>query len=40
MRNRRPWKSPYIYMIWGEIIANLCLGLIGWFFLDGQLGPE
>ncbi|KAL7896127.1 hypothetical protein HDV63DRAFT_235134 [Trichoderma sp. SZMC 28014] len=40
MRNRRPWKSQYIYMIWGEILANLCLGLIGWFFLDGQLGPE
>ncbi|KAL7814923.1 hypothetical protein V8C44DRAFT_324844, partial [Trichoderma aethiopicum] len=40
VRNRRPWKSPYIYMVWGEIAANLILGIIGWLFLDGILGPS
>lgn len=39
LRNRRPWKSQYIYMVWGEIIANLGIGIIGWVFLDGLIGP-
>lgn len=39
MRNKRPWRSHYIYMIWGEIVANLSIGIIGWFFLDGLVGP-
>lgn len=39
LRNRRPWKSLYIYMIWGEIVANLSIGIIGWVFLDGIIGP-
>ncbi|KAL6894972.1 hypothetical protein GGI43DRAFT_124707 [Trichoderma evansii] len=39
LRNRRPWKSQYIYMIWGEIFANLAIGIIGWVFLDGLIGP-
>ncbi|KKO99886.1 hypothetical protein THAR02_08021 [Trichoderma harzianum] len=39
LRNRRPWKSQYIYMVWGEIIANLSIGIIGWVFLDGLIGP-
>lgn len=39
VRNRRPWKSVYVYMIWGEIIANLAIGVIGWIFLDGLLSP-
>jgi hypothetical protein len=38
-RNRRPWRSAYIYMIWGEIVANLAIGIIGWVFLDGLLSP-
>ncbi|KAM0260066.1 hypothetical protein ACHAQJ_002990 [Trichoderma viride] len=40
LRNRRPWRSQYIYMVWGEIIANLCIGIIGWVFLDGIIGPS
>ncbi|PTB61867.1 hypothetical protein BBK36DRAFT_1130661 [Trichoderma citrinoviride] len=40
VRNRRPWKSLYIYMIWGEIAANLSIGIIGWVFLDGIIGPS
>jgi hypothetical protein len=37
--NRNPLRSTYIYMIWGEIIANLAIGIVGWLFLDGVLGP-
>ncbi|KAJ6436991.1 prokaryotic phospholipase A2-domain-containing protein [Purpureocillium lavendulum] len=36
-RSKRPWESAYIYMIWGEIAANLVIGIIGWIFLDGIL---
>jgi hypothetical protein len=38
-RNRNPLRSVYIYMLWGEIIANLSIGIIGWVFLDGLVGP-
>jgi len=38
-RNRNPLRSTYIYMMWGEIVANLVIGIIGWLFLDGTLGP-
>jgi hypothetical protein len=37
--NRNPARSAYIYMVWGEIVANLAIGIIGWLFLDGILGP-
>lgn len=36
-RNQNPRKSLYIYMIWGEIVANLGLGIMGWLLLDGIL---
>lgn len=36
-RNQSPRKSLYIYMIWGEIVANLGLGIMGWLLLDGIL---
>jgi hypothetical protein len=26
-------------MIWGEIVANLLIGVLGWLFLQGVLGP-
>jgi hypothetical protein len=38
-RNRNPVRSVYIYMIWGEILVNLIIGIIGWLFLSGTLGP-
>jgi hypothetical protein len=38
-QNRNPLRSTYIYMLWGEIIANVVIGIIGWVFLDGQVGP-
>ncbi|KAL4731515.1 hypothetical protein ACLX1H_000485 [Fusarium chlamydosporum] len=36
-RNRNPLRSTYIYMLWGEIAANLIIAIIGWIFLDGLL---
>jgi hypothetical protein len=38
-RNRNPLRSVYIYMLWGEILANIGIGVIGWVFLDGLIGP-
>ncbi|KAF9876908.1 hypothetical protein CkaCkLH20_05754 [Colletotrichum karsti] len=38
-QNRNPLRSSYIYMMWGEILANLAITIIGWLFLDGILGP-
>jgi hypothetical protein len=38
-RNRNPLRSVYIYMVWGEILVNLIIAIIGWLFLNGVLGP-
>lgn len=38
-RNRNPLRSTYIYMLWGEILANVVIAIIGWLFLHGKLGP-
>ncbi|CAA9958052.1 hypothetical protein PTMSG1_01626 [Pyrenophora teres f. maculata] len=39
-RNHSPLRSAYIYMIWGEILVNFIIGIIGWLFLNGKLGPS
>lgn len=26
--------------LWVEIVANLCIGIVGWLFLNGVLGPS
>ncbi|KAL2211649.1 hypothetical protein CC79DRAFT_1317741 [Sarocladium strictum] len=39
-RNRNPLRSTYIYMLWGEIVANLAIGILGWLFLGGHIGPS
>lgn len=36
-RNQNPKKSLYIYMIWGEIFANIGLGIMGWLLVEGIL---
>lgn len=36
---RSPLRSTYIFMVWGEIAANLAIAIIAWLFLDGTLGP-
>ena len=38
-RNHSPLRSAYIYMIWGEILVNVIIGIIGWLFLNDRLGP-
>ena len=38
-RNRNPLRSVYIYMLWGEILVNVCIGVVGWLFLNCTLGP-
>lgn len=35
--NKSPLRSVYIYMLWGEIVANLVIGILGWLFLNGVL---
>lgn len=37
-RNQNAKKSVYIYMIWGEIAANVGIGVMGWLLLNGVLG--
>jgi hypothetical protein len=37
---RSPLRSVYIFMVWGEIVANLCIGIVGWLFLDGVFTPR
>ena len=34
---RDPWRSAYIIMVWGEILANTILGIIGYLFINGIL---
>jgi len=38
-RNNYPWRSAYIYMVWGEIFANLAIGIMGYVLLDGIISP-
>lgn len=38
IRNKNPLRSTYIYMLWGEIVANIVIGILGWIFLDGYIG--
>ncbi|KAJ4386759.1 hypothetical protein N0V93_009657 [Gnomoniopsis smithogilvyi] len=39
-RNQNPKKSLYIYMIWGEIMANIGIGVMGWLLLEGILTAD
>jgi len=39
-RNRNPLRSVYIYMIWGEVAANIVIAIIGWLFLNDKVGPR
>ncbi len=39
-RNKKPLRSIYICMVWGEITANLCIGVLGWLFLQGVIGDS
>ncbi|MBE3049947.1 hypothetical protein IMZ48_47100 [Candidatus Bathyarchaeota archaeon] len=36
-RIRNPFRNVYTYLVWGEILANLGLAVIGWLLVDGVL---
>ena len=37
MSVKSPLRSVYIYMVWGEIVANFGIGVVGWLFLEGKI---
>lgn len=37
VRNNDPIRSVYIYMIWGEILSNIGIGVMGWLLLNGVI---
>ncbi|OTA99544.1 hypothetical protein M426DRAFT_325013 [Hypoxylon sp. CI-4A] len=37
-RNRNPLRSTYIYMVWGEILANLIILIMGYLWITGVFG--
>lgn len=34
-RSKNPRRSPYIYMIWGEIVANIAILILGYCLFRG-----
>jgi hypothetical protein len=36
---KSPLRSHYIYMIWGEILINLAMGIVAWLLMDGTIPP-
>jgi len=39
IRHRQPLRSMFIWMVWGEIIANLAIAIVAWLFLEGVIKP-
>ncbi|KAI6081474.1 hypothetical protein F4821DRAFT_273151 [Hypoxylon rubiginosum] len=39
-RNRNPLRSVYLYMVWGEILANLVILVLGYLWIDGIFGSK
>ena len=39
-QNRNPLRSAYIYMVWGEILANVGLGILAWLFVNDIVRPR
>ncbi|KAI1774328.1 hypothetical protein F4818DRAFT_419642 [Hypoxylon cercidicola] len=39
-RNRNPLRSLYIYMLWGEILANIIILILGYLWIDGMFGDR
>ena len=33
-QNSRPVRSLYIWMLWGEIVSNLIIGIVGFLFIQ------
>jgi hypothetical protein len=34
-----PWRSVYIFMVWGELVANLTITILVWLFMNHHLPP-
>ncbi|KAI1764639.1 hypothetical protein GGR53DRAFT_530299 [Hypoxylon sp. FL1150] len=39
-RSRSPLRSVYLYMVWGEIVANLIIIVLGYLWIDGIFGDK
>jgi hypothetical protein len=37
---RSPLRSAYVYMVWGEIVANVLMMIFAWLLIDGTLKPK
>ena len=31
----KPYKSPFVILIWIEILSNVVIGVMGWLVLEG-----
>lgn len=36
-RSKNPRRSPYVYMIWGEIVANIAILILGYLLFVGRV---
>lgn len=34
---RSPWKSTFVWMVWGEMVASTALGIQGYLLLTNQV---
>ncbi|KAI5777412.1 hypothetical protein EDC01DRAFT_404740 [Geopyxis carbonaria] len=37
MAMSRPWRSMYLFLVWGELIANFCFGILAYLFMADVL---
>jgi hypothetical protein len=35
LKAKSPLRSVFLWMLWGEIAANLGIGILGWLFMEG-----
>ncbi|OCK77459.1 hypothetical protein K432DRAFT_358577 [Lepidopterella palustris CBS 459.81] len=38
-KHRKPLRSMFIWMVWGELVVNLAIAIIAWLFLEGIIKP-
>lgn len=38
-KNRNPLRSLFVWMVWGELLANLSIAILAWLFLEEVLPP-
>lgn len=37
---KNPWRSRYVFIVWGEIIANTAIAILAWLFLNNLIPPR